>query len=228
MKVLVIHTGSKGNCYEIIDSNNNVLMIDCGVPFAHITENNIKNGISSSNIVACLISHEHSDHNKFEKEVQKHGIPTHYGKDLFEEGVVNKHSFGNFKVIPIRLRHSVECFGFVVIADGKAIFYASDTTALPNLSSAKIDLLMVECNYSQEALFERLNYADIDNKGYLDHLSLEYLDNWLTMSISKPKSILVIHKSNSGNANYDLVLETLSKNTKSALLAQNGGLYEIV
>lgn len=228
MKVFVIHTGSKGNCYEIIDRNGTVLMIDCGVPFAHIAESNLRKRIKTSNTVACLVSHEHTDHYKFADELKKHGIPVHLGKELFEKNGKTPVRFGNFTVFPLKLRHNVECFGFVVVCEGKTIFYASDTTALPNLSTAKIDMLMVECNYNEEALFDRLNYGEIDNKGYLEHLSLEYLDWWLTNKISKPKSVLVIHKSNSGSANYDYVLKTLKNNTESAILAENGGIYEVV
>lgn len=49
-------TGSKGNSYALVDSENHILLLDCGVSLKEI-----KIGIDFqvSKIVGCLVTHSH-------------------------------------------------------------------------------------------------------------------------------------------------------------------------
>ena len=55
MKLKVLASGSKGNCY-ILESPTGVLLIEAGIPWKEILKGldfNLKG------VVGCLISHEH-------------------------------------------------------------------------------------------------------------------------------------------------------------------------
>lgn len=55
MKIKVIASGSKGNCY-LIDDGETKLLIECGIPFKQIQ---IGCDFKLSSVAACLVSHEH-------------------------------------------------------------------------------------------------------------------------------------------------------------------------
>ena len=55
MKIEVIASGSKGNCYKI-NNEDTALLLECGIPYIKIQE---KLNFRLSDIDACFISHEH-------------------------------------------------------------------------------------------------------------------------------------------------------------------------
>ena len=70
MKLKVLASGSKGNCY-ILESPTGSLLIEAGIHWKEILK-----GLDYdiSKVVACLISHEHKDHSKAVIEVMSAGI----------------------------------------------------------------------------------------------------------------------------------------------------------
>lgn len=72
MYVKCLGTGSKGNCYALVDKLGNILLLDAG-----ISVKEIKVGIDFqiSKVVGALISHNHKDHSFAAYDLDKMGIP---------------------------------------------------------------------------------------------------------------------------------------------------------
>lgn len=70
--VKCLGTGSKGNCYALVDKLGNILLLDAG-----ISVKEIKVGIDFqiSKVVGALISHNHKDHSFAAYDLDKMGIP---------------------------------------------------------------------------------------------------------------------------------------------------------
>lgn len=65
MDINIIHTGSDGNCTYISDGSTEIL-IDCGIKLEKV---NREIGYRLSKIKAVLITHEHTDHTKYIKDI---------------------------------------------------------------------------------------------------------------------------------------------------------------
>ena len=57
MFIRCIGSGSSGNSYALYDDNNNILLLDLGLPRKEIMK---AIDFRISDVVGCLISHEHS------------------------------------------------------------------------------------------------------------------------------------------------------------------------
>ena len=129
-----IGTGSSGNCYILKDNDGKMLLLDCGIPIK-----DIKIGVDFkvSDIVGCLVTHNHQDHSKSVKDLRCMGInvATPY------ESEPKNMNFGNFLVRYFRLDdnegHFVhsngdgsECpiYGYLIVHDKEPvkILYVTD------------------------------------------------------------------------------------------------------
>lgn len=70
-----LSSGSKGNA-TLIESDEALLLLDCGIPYKQLCLKLQEVGKSVEEIDAVMVSHEHSDHIKgIEKLVKEHDIP---------------------------------------------------------------------------------------------------------------------------------------------------------
>ena len=133
----VISSGSQGNAY-ILESNGEKLLIELGVAWKNILKSLNYN---IDDVVGCLISHKHFDHANKDtiRKVIQYGIPIYSCEETREidERIINikkgrKTSIGGFKIQPIPLQHSVQCFGFLIEHDkfGRLVF-ATDCSSFP-------------------------------------------------------------------------------------------------
>ena len=67
IKINVIASGSKGNCY-LIEKDNSSLLIDPGISFKQIIK---KTSGKVYTVDGCLISHSHQDHCISAKDCEK-------------------------------------------------------------------------------------------------------------------------------------------------------------
>lgn len=173
MKVVILGSGSKGNC-TYIETKTKKILIDAGLSTIQIKERLSSKGISFSNIDIILITHEHTDHIKFLVSIaKKTNALICINKTTYEEANRKlKGELKNFKIcfieqdkryamdeisfIPLKLSHDVfNCFGFILKEDDKSnsnITYASitDTGYIPTkyynlLSFASV--LLIESNH---------------------------------------------------------------------------------
>ena len=166
-------SGSRGNA-TLVEFDDTLLMIDCGLP-RRTTEERIRAlGRSASDITAVLISHEHSDHingiGPFQRRYRKPiwltpGTGTVLGSVL-ERRNLNCHGtlkIGAIEVEPFPVPHDArEPCQFVFRAGKRQLGVMTDTghiTSHIRERLAACDALAVEANHDSEAL-RRSDYPD--------------------------------------------------------------------
>ena len=206
MRYNIISTGSKGNAAVI----NERILIDCGVSFSAL-RNHYKE------FVLVLLTHIHSDHfNKTTIRRLAHERPTlRFGccdwlvGDLLVCGVDarridiltpdNISNYGLFLVNPCRLLHNVPNCGYRLEMDGEKLFYATDTNTLSGVEAKDYDLYMVEANYNEKEITERIK--EKEEQGLFcyeydvleNHLSLEKCNDWLYQNMGNKSEYIYMH-----------------------------------
>ena len=118
--------------------------------------------------------------------------------DVYDIGKV--YDYKKFKVSPIKLYHDVPQCGYRIFADGKKAIYATDTAHLQGISAKGYDLYLIEANYEQDELQERIR-AKEESGGYIyefnlpnRHLSKEQADEFLLENMGVSSKYIYLHK----------------------------------
>ncbi|MGN1092135.1 MAG: MBL fold metallo-hydrolase [Monoglobaceae bacterium] len=204
MKYLIISTGSNGNAAVI----NDCILIDCGVPFK-----SLKEVIGKLKLV--LLTHIHADHFKrttikrlaASRPTLRFACGSFLVPALVECGVSKskidvldfgkKYNYSFFKVAPVKLYHDVDNFGYRIYFNDEKAIYATDTEHLNGIKAKGYDLYMLEANYEDEEIKNRI--AERKKAGeyvYEDrvlrtHLSKQQADDFFFENMISGKSELV-------------------------------------
>lgn len=206
MNYNIISTGSQGNAVVV---NNNIL-IDVGVSFKALKD-------VYKDLQIVLLTHIHTDHfnGKTIKRLADERPTIRIGccewlvNDLVEAGVPKQqidvfeigkiYDYKAFKVSPIKLYHNVQNCGYRVLANGEKAIYATDTEHLQGITAKDYDLYMIEANYTDEDLQERIN-AKLEAGEYSyelnvasRHLSHEQASEWLMENMSVKSEYVFLH-----------------------------------
>lgn len=204
----IISTGSIGNAVVI---NNNIL-IDCGVSYAKLKE-------VVRTLQVVLLTHIHIDH--FLPSTIKllaENRPTlrfvcgdWLVEDLIKCGVNKKNIdvinqfngvlYSNgLKVNMQPTYHNVpNCCYKIILPNKRRIFYATDTYTLDNVSAKEYDYYLIEANYGEEEIEERINAKKTlgmfiyELKAKENHLSQEKADEWLNNNMGYNSEIIYLH-----------------------------------
>lgn len=203
MDIKVLASGSNGNCAIITDSDGCQLVLDCGIKYDKLSIE-----LDWSKPIAISISHKHLDHYnpKTIEKLKLIGVPI-----LDDSCFVNNQLLDsqNWKILPISLPHAKDTnsWSFIIynIRDKKLIFFATDCKSLPRIADRTMDLIMVENNYSEKTVFDKMCASELKNSGYARHLSMEYVVGWISERKHKCKNLLITHLSNSGNINTEIL-----------------------
>lgn len=193
MKLKTIASGSKGNCY-LLETDTGSLLIEAGIPIKQIKR---ALNYNFSNIIGCLISHEHMDHAKSIKDIAKLGIDVYASRGTFEALNCVGHRFipmvpkqtkviGEFEVLPFQTEHdAIEPLGFLIRYRDKKLLFATDTCYL-RYKFLGLTHLAIECNYVRSIMEDMLNQGLIDIKRVTrtmkSHMSLEHLVEFLKVN----------------------------------------------
>ena len=172
MRLTVLASGSSGNGY-LLEGRNSALLLECGVrPEVLFRMSDIRPG----KIAGCLVSHEHGDHAGFADAYANLGLQVWMSEGTAEKlpkmaGRVSilkaMHSkvIGDFIVRPFDVRHdAAEPLGFIIEHEecGKILF-VTDTRIVPySFKQYRVDHIMVEANYSDAILDERVGAGEMD------------------------------------------------------------------
>ena len=216
MKLIVIGSSSKGNCY-ILDNGNESLIIEAGMPFEKVMK---YINFDIMRIKGCIISHEHGDHSKYVKKYIKYMVPCYMSAgtkaalgiediNCISVKELNKYSLGGFTFIPFKVQHDAsEPYGYLINhIDTGLVLFATDTYFL-SYTFPGLNNIIIECNYHSERLINNLNAGLINPKLYArtlkSHCSLETcIDILKANDLSQTNNIVLIHLS---DANSDEVL----------------------
>jgi phosphoribosyl 1,2-cyclic phosphodiesterase len=216
MKLKTISTGSKGNAY-ILETNAEALLIECGVTFPKIKQ---AIDFNVSKIKGCIITHEHLDHAKHAKDLIKQGIDTYATQGTFKALKINTqnhrvHEFckdnnenwnnqkiGGFTIKPFDINHdAAQPVGFLIHhPECGTTLYLTDTS-YSNYIFKGLNNLIIECNYSDEIIENKLNGNEFLRDRIIgSHMSLETLLELLSKNdLSKVNNIVLIHLSDSNS-----------------------------
>lgn len=206
MNYNIISTGSHGNAVVLAD----IILVDCGVTFKALQE-------VYKDLKIVLLTHCHSDHfNPTTIKILARERPTlrfacceWLVKDLLGCNVSQRnidvldigkiYDYKAFKVSPIKLYHNVPNAGYRVFLGGEKAIYATDTEHLEGITAKGYDLYMIEGNYTDEDLQERIN-AKLEAGEYCyelnvanRHLSKEQADAFLLDNMGENSSYVYLH-----------------------------------
>lgn len=206
MNYNIISTGSQGNAVIVDD----IILIDCGVSFKAL-----KDVYKELQIV--LLTHIHADHFKRstikrlakERPALRFGCCEWLANELVEAGVswrnidvfeIGKvYDYEALKVSPVKLYHNVLNCGYRIFANGEKAIYATDTEHLQGITAKDYDLYMIEANYTDEDLQERIN-AKLEAGEYCyelnvanRHLSHEQASEWLMDNMNEKSEYVFLH-----------------------------------
>ncbi|APC46464.1 metallohydrolase [Aeribacillus phage AP45] len=212
IEINTLATGSKGNAYHVTDGHTS-LLLEAGIPFKDIRR---KLNFQTSNIAACLISHEHKDHCKGLNDVLKAGIDCYMSAGTAEAIGVKHHriktveakkqfQLGTWTILPFDVQHDVsEPYGFLLMnQQGEKLLFATDTYYI-KYKFKGLTHIMVECNYSLKILNENIatgRVPKVMRKRLLrSHFSLENVKDFLKANdLSRVQEIWLLHLSDNNS-----------------------------
>lgn len=203
----IIKTGSKGNAC-IIDGT---LLLDVGVPIQTV-------GPYVNALKAVFVSHIHSDHfnraavnyiaamrpsvrflggSWMAKPFLDAGVDIKQ-IDVLEEGYW--YDYKRYSVSPVRLDHDVPNFGLRVRnRRGERLLYAVDTNTLEHVHAKDYDVYLVEANYEDAEICERIRRKEAAGEFVYEHRVLqthmEKADTlrWLSDNMGDNSSYVLLH-----------------------------------
>ncbi|MFJ7971284.1 MBL fold metallo-hydrolase [Psychrobacillus sp. NPDC096389] len=225
IEIQTLATGSTGNAYYVTDGVTPIL-IECGISFKKIQR---KLNYQTTDIAACLVTHEHKDHCAGLSGVLKAGIRCYMSpgtKDAIGinhhriKSVENKKQFtiGTWTILPFDVQHDVaEPFGFLLVnQEGEKLLFATDTYYIKYRFSG-ITHLMIECNYCQSVL--DLNeqtgriHPSMRKRVMQSHFSMENVLEFLKANdLSKLQEIWLLHLSDT-NSDEFLIRQEVARAT---------------
>lgn len=205
----IIASSSKGNCI-IVD---NSIALDMGIPFKLISK-------YVKQLKLVFISHEHTDHLfpktikrlAFERPTLKFAVGSYLVDKLINLGVnpknifvidtPNKYDLGAIEVEPFEVSHDVKNQGFKIRfkKDNFKILYIVDTSNIDNIVAPDYNLYLVECNYNQAELEERITKKRLNGEyTYEDrvintHLSEEQWNEFMLKNAGDNSECVKIHQ----------------------------------
>lgn len=203
----IISTGSKGNAVVI----DGTILIDAGVSYKALKK-------FVGGLKAVLLTHIHSDHfNEStirrlakEKPLLRFVCGKWLVKPLLKAGVKALNIYvviplkvykivDGFEISPIKLYHDVPNIGYRIYKGKEKLLYATDTGHLNGISAKDYDVYLIEANYEdteiRERIREKLNKGEYAYEmGVLKrHLSKQQADEFIFNNAGLKSKTVYIH-----------------------------------
>ena len=211
MKLKVLGSSSKGNCYLFIGETE-TLIIDAGINLKKVKE---ALNFDLSNVSGLLLDHSHGDHSKFVESFMNAGIDCYSSKECFNELDITHHraheikeqvlyKVGGFKVIPFPLQHEVKNYGFLVSHPECGNFCFVTDTHFCRYRFKNLNNILIEANHDINIIDERLMEGKgnpaLMNRIITSHMEINTTREFLASNdLSKVNSIVLIHLSDSNS-----------------------------
>lgn len=206
IKLKILGSGSSGNSYALIADNGEILAIEAGCKFM-----DFKKMIDwkISNVVGCIVTHEHLDHARYIKDFMQSGIPVYTafetqsaletitGERTIALSPNKSYQISSFTVVPFNVPHDteIECYGYLIKHEemGKLLFLTDLEYCKYDFSSMKVEQIMVEANYS-------MDLVDRDEPNYeyrlRGHMSLDTALKFISTNDNPAlRNVVLIHLS---------------------------------
>ena len=206
MNCNIISSGSKGNAVVL----NGVILIDCGVSFKALKD-------VCRDLKIVLLSHIHSDHFKkstirrlaADRPTLRFAAPEWLYESLIKCGVDDSkidiveigkiYDYGAFKISPVKLYHDCPTCGYRIFLGEEKALYATDTYTLDGIAAKNYDLYLIECNYEDEEIKERIREKEekgefvYEKRVLRTHLSKADCDNFLVENAGAKSEFIYMH-----------------------------------
>ncbi len=216
MKFDQLYSSSSGNLYMVTAANGKRLMIECGVTWPKILK---ALGHDLSDIVGCLLTHEHKDHSKAIRDVMVAGIDVYASEGTIKalgvfggrkataieggrpyRGLVED----TFSVYPFNINHdAAEPLGFIISHLDENLLFVTDTSHIKQSFSCPFNTIAIECSYNKEYLAKRVKEETI-NEDLAKRLLTSHMEEKEAMrylaefcDLSKCSEIHLLHLSQS-------------------------------
>ena len=207
MNYKIISSCSTGNAVILKD----YILIDCGVTFRKLEK-------YYKNLKIVLLTHIHADHfNKTTIKKLAEERPTvrfaccewlvqpllacgvdRKNIDVLQSGQV--YDYKLFKIVPVKLYHDVPQCGYRVLFDDFKVFYATDTKTLEGISAKNYDLYLIEGNYDEDEMKERIKQKQRSCKFVYEfrakdnHLSKQQASEFLLNNMGDNSEYVFMHE----------------------------------
>ena len=207
MNYKIISSCSTGNAVIIRD----FILIDCGVTFKKLEK-------YYKNLKIVLLTHIHQDHFKKatirklaqERPTLRFACCKWLLEDLIKCGVSKKnidvleigikYNYKLFKIVPIKLYHDVPQCGYRILFDDYKVIYATDTKTLEGITAKDYDLYLIEGNYEDEEIEERIRKKQqvqqycYEYRARYTHLSKGQASDFLLKNMGKNSEYVFMHE----------------------------------
>ena len=229
MKLKVLGSSSKGNCY-ILSSPTGSLVIEAGLPWK-IIQKGLE--FKLSNVVGAILSHEHKDHSGAVLDVIKAGVDcymssgTAYSLSLIPvphrlhivSDSEDPFVVGDFIIKPFAIQHdAIEPYGYFIIykPTGEHTLFLTDSY-YSKYVFAGLNYIMLECNYIKDTLDANIAAGLIDERMkprlLQSHFSLDHVIEFLQANdLSQCREIILLHLS-SQNADSARMIREIKEAT---------------
>lgn len=220
MKLKVLASSSRGNCYILTSNAGESLILEAG-----IRSTDILKGLNYdlSSVAGCVVSHFHQDHAKAVKDLAKGSIDVYASQETFTALKIKGYRLhpieaekqfkvGSFTILPFPVEHDAPgTMGFLIQCEDEKILFLTDTYYCQYKFKGLTNVL-IECNCSNDILKENSNKANITlvKRILKSHFSLENVIEFLKANDrSKLKNIVLIHLSdtNSHAKQFEVTVE---------------------
>ena len=207
MNYKIISSCSTGNATIIRD----IILIDCGVTFKKLEK-------YYKQLKIVLLTHVHQDHfNRStikrlaqERPTLRFACCEWLLQPLLECGVERrnidilqigtKYNYKLFKIVAIKLYHDVNQCGYRILFDDYKVIYMTDTKTIEGISAKNYDLYLVEANYKENELEERIKQKQLQGDFTYEwrvkdtHLSEEQCVEFLLNNMGKNSEYVFMHQ----------------------------------
>ena len=199
MEFTSLASSSAGNAYIVSDGSTNI-MLECGLRYREL-ERRVDHRLSD--IAACLITHEHTDHSHAHNELTSRGFPVYASTGTaaaLNNPLIRRIrakepvQIGTFKVLPFGVFHdAAEPLGFLIRGgDGEQLLFATDTASIPCAADG-LHLLAVECNHDRKLI---AGLQPWQKRAALSHMSIDALCEYIDrLDRTRLRRIYLLHLS---------------------------------
>jgi len=237
MEIIPIASSSNGNCYYISDGSSR-LLIECGIRLDKIAKSI---PVNLTELNGCLITHEHKDHSSSAEKLLRY-CHIFASKGTLEELSIESYKYkqheikhnqalriGTFAVIGFNVQHDAkEPLGYLIYSEAtkEKLLFATDTFYIQS-KFAKLNYIMIECNYAKEILKRNIDGGKIPKvvakRLYSSHFELENVKEFLKANdLSQVKAIYLMHLSDGNSDEIRFKHEIMALTGVPVIVCQKG------